>query len=30
MKPFLLVDVKGGARLPIKPPLGQPCNECGW
>ncbi|MFC7661551.1 hypothetical protein [Methylorubrum suomiense] len=30
MKPLPLIDGTGGARLPIKPALGQPCNGCGW
>ncbi|MFG5121764.1 hypothetical protein [Methylorubrum sp. POS3] len=30
MKPLPLIDGTNGARLPIKPPIGQPCNGCGW
>lgn len=30
MKPLLQIDGTGGARLPIKPTISQPCNGCGW
>lgn len=30
MKPIALIDGTDGARLPIKPALGQPCNGCGY
>lgn len=25
-----LIDGTSGARLPVKPPFGSPCNGCGW
>lgn len=25
-----LIDGTDGARLPVKPPTGSPCNGCGW
>lgn len=30
MKPIPLIDGTGGARLPVKPAYGSPCNGCGW
>ena len=30
MKPIPLIDGTDGARLPVKPAYGSPCNGCGW
>jgi hypothetical protein len=30
MKPLPQIDGTSGARLPIKPAFGQPCNGCGY
>ncbi|MFJ7441275.1 hypothetical protein ACIQW5_26935 [Methylorubrum thiocyanatum] len=30
MKAIPLIDGTDGARLPVKPAYGSPCNGCGW
>lgn len=30
MKAIPLIDGTDGARLPVKPTYGLPCNGCGW